>query len=648
MNPRIIDRFTPMSAEDGGCQRVTVAGTAKFTELFEVPPDANSAWLQAAADIQFRMDGETVGSAALTLPALSFLPLANRSMLDRLVLIGAASIAVQFGTGDVGPIPPAPIVDGSGGGGGGGVTSVGATWPIESSGGSAPVISLTDAAQREILQWSASGWSLRNTQVNQTIYVDPVYGDDGTGEPENPFRPFQTLDNAEQASEPGTLLVLRAGQHIVQAQRWGMHQRTYLLENASVTGFILNTDGDLDMQIRGTGVIEYGDRPVIELNGTKSRIVCEPKLNGDIVLNGGSLECDKLAAPNIFVDIGTELRAHGQVDSDALTSSGSTTLEATSTIADFDVVGGTCITAGLLNAQSILVREAGKWMAYGSVETSELSAYGTMRVYGDINAATTVRLAGVDILIVGTLTTPLAYAMGGRTAIYGTITVDAYIFVQAAASLSIYGKAEAFAIYISDADTKFYLSGHIAAGQVTTSSAADAMIQGRMDISEEIIVYSTSTMSIIGDVRGEKETVIYVNGDVGIRGVLWFSGTVTGPQPKSKVIRVQGGQARFEGVINGAIVIGTMTYVEGVLTIAGVVNCPDAVAIEAIGLSGTSQMIVLEPNARLVANTGGRSIEQLSGLTTRVVSYNACGNTPIDGGIAVDGTYTDAPYVTYP
>jgi hypothetical protein len=53
--------------------------------------------------------------------------------------------------------------------------------------------------------------------VSQTIYVDPLYGDDGTGLRERLDLPFQSISSALSASLAGDTIVLRPGDHYVYA-----------------------------------------------------------------------------------------------------------------------------------------------------------------------------------------------------------------------------------------------------------------------------------------------------------------------------------------------------------------------------------------------------------------------------------------------
>jgi len=103
---QFLDRFTPNLV--GGFQVLTIVGTELLTALAVVPEGAYTAWVQADADIQFRFDASTVAGPGFALPAFTILPLNNLQMIDRLVLIGTATVLVQFGQGPVGPLPPAP------------------------------------------------------------------------------------------------------------------------------------------------------------------------------------------------------------------------------------------------------------------------------------------------------------------------------------------------------------------------------------------------------------------------------------------------------------------------------------------------------------------------------------------------------------
>ncbi len=204
-----MDRFTPIPADQDGFQQAALSGTMSLRDLVAVPAGANCAWLQADSDIQFRMNGETAGAAALLLSKGAFLPLSNPSMLNGLVLIGNATLVVQFGMGTVGAMPPAPTAMEGGGGGGGGVTSVSATLPLTSTGGDTPNVSIAPGSSMSVLQWSGSAWDNRTAQVGRSVFVDNVVGNDATGQAYNPLRPFLSFAAALAASIAGDTIVLR-------------------------------------------------------------------------------------------------------------------------------------------------------------------------------------------------------------------------------------------------------------------------------------------------------------------------------------------------------------------------------------------------------------------------------------------------------
>ncbi len=251
MNP-FVDRFTPILATDGGCQQEALSGTARLGVLFDVPFNANSAWLQADADIQFRMDGDPAGSAALTLTKLTFLPLANRAMLDRLILTGSATIAVQFGEGDVGPIPSAPIVADGGGGppipGTGTVTSInvaGGDTGLVPTGGpvtSAGVITLTGRAR---------------VDTAKVVHV-MTSGNDSTGLPYRLDKPFVTLAAAVAASAPYDTIKVWPG--LYPSTEVGIpHDLHVDLLNAVLAGdgvYVLSTQG-ANLRVSGSGEVRH-------------------------------------------------------------------------------------------------------------------------------------------------------------------------------------------------------------------------------------------------------------------------------------------------------------------------------------------------------------------------------------------------------
>lgn len=204
-------RNTPILAASDGTQSETLAGTQLLSGLFSVPVNANSAWLQPATDILFRLDGSTSGSAWLTLPAKTFLPLTNRSQLEALVLSGSSQVGVIFMEGALGPMPPAPIVASTGGGGvpgEGTVTSVDVFSDIDETGfehSGGPI--------------TASGTIVMTgrARVDTTNAVHVmVTGDDGTGLRGRLDKPFETIAAAVAAMEEEDTLYVWPGNYVAE------------------------------------------------------------------------------------------------------------------------------------------------------------------------------------------------------------------------------------------------------------------------------------------------------------------------------------------------------------------------------------------------------------------------------------------------
>jgi hypothetical protein len=250
-------RNTPILAADNGTQSETLGGTLLLTDFFAVPVNANSAWLQPATDILFRMDGDEGGSAWLTLPAKTFLPLTNRSQLQALVLSGSSQVGVIFMEGALGPMPPAPIVASTGGGGvpgEGTVTSVDGFSDIDETG-------------FEILEGPITGAGTlimtgrARVDTDNALHV-MVNGDDATGTRGRLDKPYSSVQEALAQSEVGDTIYVWPGSYTVNAVNLN-GRNIYLLNAELVCDFnqpymfdcfdICSITGEGDCKLRHVG-----------------------------------------------------------------------------------------------------------------------------------------------------------------------------------------------------------------------------------------------------------------------------------------------------------------------------------------------------------------------------------------------------------
>ena len=254
----MLPKFSPLSSGDNGMQEATMSGSQRLSSLFTVPPLACSAWIQADSDISFRLDGDT-GGGGMSLPAKVILPLSNITEIHQLVLTGSAKVTVQFGVGDVGPIPPAPLIRPTSGGGGGsgtvtsvnvsgGDTGLGATGgPITASG----TITLTGRAR---------------VDTYNAVHV-MMDGNDTTGMRERLDRPFATVGAAVLASAPGDTIIVWPGTYA--AVNITIDHRSIHLMNATLftpygqNTFIVTDPGRVSITSDGSSKIDHEGGDVI-------------------------------------------------------------------------------------------------------------------------------------------------------------------------------------------------------------------------------------------------------------------------------------------------------------------------------------------------------------------------------------------------
>jgi hypothetical protein len=112
--------------------------------------------------------------------------------------------------------------------------SDGAAWLLVSSGGSVTTLSpitgsgapldpirlISGTSNFQLLQWSGSAWALAQGATNNQIFVD-TGGNDATGQPNNPFRPYLTIAGARTAAIAlgvQTTIYVRPGNHTLTSR----------------------------------------------------------------------------------------------------------------------------------------------------------------------------------------------------------------------------------------------------------------------------------------------------------------------------------------------------------------------------------------------------------------------------------------------
>lgn len=141
--------------------------------------------------------------------------------------------------------------------------------------------------------------TLLSSQINvsQTIFVDSVFGNDGTGLRERMDKPFYSIDAAVIAAAYGDTIVIRAGYHYVFSSVIKDGVNFYAEKGAKIYSYTLmfNLDTTAGGQLINGRISFLGDGELFDMDSSGSGI-CVTRNNPNVVLD---IECSTLFVNNI-------------------------------------------------------------------------------------------------------------------------------------------------------------------------------------------------------------------------------------------------------------------------------------------------------------------------------------------------------------
>jgi|GEM_PF-2876770 len=282
-----------------GWQQMPFPGAALTPLDFAAPANASAAIVHALTDVPFCLSPEAIiedgGLQGMTLGAGCQLQLNTRTQVQQFcaLLSGSTSFAVQFFSGPGGLLPLTGASQ-TGGGGGGTVTAVTASLPLTSSGGPTPNIAIGDGTAGQVLQWEPIGdggaWQ-KHTGLQPITYVDSVYGNDATSEPNNPFLPYKTLQAAIYAYASGVTFIVCRGtaNYTITAklppQNWRIDVPDGTLTNSNA-GLWLSSNSTAVINADVIGNFQAGDNSHFILNGSLTGTAKVAYAAASLVING--------------------------------------------------------------------------------------------------------------------------------------------------------------------------------------------------------------------------------------------------------------------------------------------------------------------------------------------------------------------------
>lgn len=450
---------TPITTVQG-YQAVTLAGGGwkRLSQVLTIPPEATGAlvyvksggaalaWMQAVDAIPTSPQG--LGAAAGT-----FLSLNDYTQVAQFCVNGnsLATIAVQFYTGPVGQLPVV-VLPLSGGGGGGGVSSVSATAPITSTGGAAPVIGLNDGYfDYAYLAWGGAGWTNVALARRMVLWVDQTYGNDATGRQDQMALPFATINGANAAAAPGSLIIIGPGYYpedlIAQDSVW-----YYFSPGAVMNGTVNDGASAISFTILGRGSFTNSWNTVEITHASTVRIYAE-HIETIGVANAALRVTDKDAIVHVECDYikgemyGMQSAGTVHLVANIISNNIGLTVSDGNAIVEGNIdapnglgqTGGGCTIKGDINstAYALSVSGTGKCVSIGThYSTSIIQGTATVEINGTVkaNAALTLNNTAILILSGGTrlvIGSPATKSVSGPVSArviaynaWGTLSID--------------------------------------------------------------------------------------------------------------------------------------------------------------------------------------------------------------------------------
>jgi hypothetical protein len=108
--------------------------------------------------------------------------------------------------------------------------------------------------------------------VNNTLFVDIMFGNDTTAQFENKSRPWRTLNAAVNSAPPGSVIFVQPGQYVISGNLWKANVDWFFSNRTEVIGNnvpIFDDSADPGVSnIKGFGIFTSTDAPILNLTGS--------------------------------------------------------------------------------------------------------------------------------------------------------------------------------------------------------------------------------------------------------------------------------------------------------------------------------------------------------------------------------------------
>lgn len=601
-------RNTPLLAAQSGAdtQPLPAGPVLRLSDLFTVPAAANAAWIQVPSGaLLFRLDGDLAGAAWLTLPGLSFLPLTNRSQLERMVMTsggGTLSVSVQFFEGALGPMPPAPVAE------------------IGGSGPPPPPSGLT------------------SLPTNNVVHV-MKNGNDATGQRNRLDLPFLTITAAKAVLVPGDVMMIWPG--VYEEGGIDVPNVTYQLVGAEIIGqsdspfvFGIGEDNSV-MVIRGSGSIGRVE------DGSGSPLLYGSKLN-----------------PRFYVDLERVYNENGPIAQSDEGASLAAELFLNARVQCANLLG----TAAIGGFNTVRVRgdiECTKAFSVFSVNSPEMvvvswgnitseqacvtaTGGGSVTVYGDLISITGPAVAcadGGNVDVHG-----LVQASGSRAAVYvetGTNVVNVWGQVRAELLGAVFldESTEGSVVNVhGDIFSEFQHGVWCKAGAINVWG--DIETAGVITNANAVLCEGTGVCHVWGNLKSVAGAAGKTNG-----GLLHIHGNAHA-ENRWGIYTLAGGEIIIDGIASSTTFEGA--WIQGLggpcrMTILGGASTQVANGRAVIFSTGSGNVLVLGGACRLEPNGTGFSVGASGPGASDIRSRGASGLNAIDPSLTVSGTFNVEP-----
>lgn len=256
---------------------------------------------------------------------------------------------------------------------------------------------IAGTADGNMYQWNGTSWAQVQMKTSNTIWVDATYGNPATAQKYNPFRPYQSIDNAQTAAVAGDVIHVRPGAYT--ATRIGKNGVDWYFEpDAIVTGLIGDYGTSMTFVIYGQGQFTSSTANTLAQTNASTNITVFCKSITCTISGGTAASC-----AGGTQEIHGNLVSTGTFGNGAICSVGSQTLYGNS----YGFYIGVS-TAG-----------TGKQYVYGNVSSATRAANvngGNQYIYGNVTGPSAIYLASSGTMLVTGLAT-------GTIVLYDSIVV---------------------------------------------------------------------------------------------------------------------------------------------------------------------------------------------------------------------------------